>query len=212
MLDGFFPNADLAFGILGTELWSRHGAALALKALPRLGRDGARDFAGRLLISARDWLESTFASPRAHGVLAPWVLHTGLGPEAAGSGYMAQVIAVAVQEGGMPIPRGGGAKLADALVVVHPRAGRHVRDRCPRRRVLSQRRRAHHGGTEATAAPRRRSATSRRRSSTASCSTACEPRGRFRYGTVGDADPLRAVASRRSGKATSASAGRRSST
>ena len=29
---------------------------------------------------------------------------------------MAQVIAVAVQEGGMPIPRGGGAKLADALV------------------------------------------------------------------------------------------------
>ena len=31
MLDGFFPNADLAFGILGTELWSRHGAALGLE-------------------------------------------------------------------------------------------------------------------------------------------------------------------------------------
>ena len=31
---------------------------------------------------------------------------------------MAQVIAVAVQEGGMPIPRGGGAKLADALVAL----------------------------------------------------------------------------------------------
>ena len=29
---------------------------------------------------------------------------------------MAQVIAVAVQEGGMPVPRGGGARLADALV------------------------------------------------------------------------------------------------
>src|SRR5437868_4990746 len=51
-----------------------------------------------------------------HGLLAPWVRHTGLGPEAAGSGYMAQVIAVAVQEGGMPIPHGGGAKLAEALV------------------------------------------------------------------------------------------------
>jgi phytoene dehydrogenase-like protein len=116
MLDGFFPNADLAFGILGTELWSRHGAGLAMKAVRRLGRGGARDFAGELLVSARDWLESTFASERAHGVLAPWVLHTGLGPDAAGSGYMAQVIAVAVQEGGMPIPRGGGAKLAGALV------------------------------------------------------------------------------------------------
>jgi phytoene dehydrogenase-like protein len=116
VLERFFPNADLAFGVLGTELWSRHGAGLALKAMRRLGRDGARDFAGELLVSARDWLETTFASPKAHGVLAPWVLHTGLGPDAAASGYMAQVIAVAVQEGGMPIPVGGGAKLADALV------------------------------------------------------------------------------------------------
>ncbi len=116
MLESFFPNADLAFGVLGTELWSRHGAGLGLKAVRRLGREGSRDFAGQLLVSARDWLETTFASPRAHGVLAPWVLHTGLGPDAAASGYMAQVIAVAVQEGGMPIPRGGGAKLVDALV------------------------------------------------------------------------------------------------
>jgi phytoene dehydrogenase-like protein len=116
MLASFFPSADLAFGILGTELWSRHGARLALKTVRRLGRRGALDFAGRLLVSARDWLEETFASERTHGVLAPWVLHTGLGPDAATSGYMAQVIAVAVQEGGMPIPRGGGAKLADALV------------------------------------------------------------------------------------------------
>ena len=44
------------------------------------------------------------------------MLHTGLGPDAAASGYMAQVIAVAVQEGGMPIPCGGGAVLAESLV------------------------------------------------------------------------------------------------
>jgi phytoene dehydrogenase-like protein len=116
MLGEFFPNADLAFGVLGTELWSRQGAALGLKAVRRLGRRGALDFAGRLLVTARDWLEEAFVSERARGLLAPWVLHTGLGPDAAASGYMAQVIAVAVQEGGMPIPRGGGQKLADALV------------------------------------------------------------------------------------------------
>jgi phytoene dehydrogenase-like protein len=46
------------------------------------------------------------------------VLHTGLGPDAAASGYMASVIAVAVQEGGMPIPRGGGARLAEALAAL----------------------------------------------------------------------------------------------
>jgi phytoene dehydrogenase-like protein len=116
VLERFFPNADLAFGLLGTELWSAAGVALAAKALRRFGRDGLAAFTGELLQTSRDWLEQTFASERAHGLLAPWVLHTGLGPDAAASGFMTQVIAVAVQEGGMAIPRGGGAKLADALV------------------------------------------------------------------------------------------------
>jgi phytoene dehydrogenase-like protein len=115
MLDSFFPNADLAFGVLGTELWSRAGVGLGLKAYRRLGRRGLAEFVGELTISSRDWLSRTFESERAHGLLAPWVLHTGLGPDAAASGYMTQVIAVAVQEGGMPIPRGGGAKLVEAL-------------------------------------------------------------------------------------------------
>ncbi len=116
VLERFFPNADLAFGILGTELWSASGLGFGSKALRRLGRTGVAAFTGELLQTSRDWLETTFASERAHGLLAPWVLHTGLGPDAATSGFMTQVIAVAVQEGGMPIPRGGGAKLADALV------------------------------------------------------------------------------------------------
>ena len=116
VLERFFPKADLAFGLLGTELWSGSGLALAAKAYRRLGRAGLAAFTGDLLQSSRDWLEQTFESTLAHGVLAPWVLHTGLGPDAASSGFMTQVIAVAVQEGGMPIPRGGGAKLAAALV------------------------------------------------------------------------------------------------
>ena len=124
VLERFFPNADLAFGLLGTELWSASGLALALKAYRRLGRAGVAAFTGELLQSSRDWLVETFASDRAHGVLAPWVLHTGLGPDDASSGFMTQVIAVAVQEGGMPIPRGGGAKLADALVqLIRDRGG-----------------------------------------------------------------------------------------
>jgi phytoene dehydrogenase-like protein len=116
VLQRFFPNADLAFGVLGTELWGRGGLSLGLKAYRRLGRTGTAGFTGELLQTSRDWLTATFASERAHGLLAPWVLHTGLGPDAAASGFMTQVIAVAVQEGGMPIPRGGGAKLVDALV------------------------------------------------------------------------------------------------
>jgi phytoene dehydrogenase-like protein len=116
VLDGFFPNADLSFGLLGTELWSRGGAAFAAKLIRRFGHRGLAEFSGNVMISSRDWLQQTFASERAHGLLAPWVLHTGLGPDAASSGFMTQVIAVAVQEGGMPVPKGGGARLADALV------------------------------------------------------------------------------------------------
>jgi phytoene dehydrogenase-like protein len=118
MLDAFFPTADLAFGVLGTELWSKAGLALGARAYRRLGRLGAAEFLGERLVTSRDWLTETFRSERAHGLLAPWVLHTGLGPDAAASGFMTQVIAVAVQEGGMPIPRGGGARLVDALVAL----------------------------------------------------------------------------------------------
>src|SRR4029078_789360 len=116
VLERFRPIADLAFDVLGTELWSSAGVALAAKAVRRLGGAGGLAFLGEVLQSSRAWLETTFASERAHGVLAPWVLHTGLGPDQAASGFMTQVIGVAVQEGGIPIPRGGGAKLADALV------------------------------------------------------------------------------------------------
>jgi phytoene dehydrogenase-like protein len=136
-LDDFLPNADLAFAVLGTELWSRDGLALGLKAYRRLGRRGLVEFTGNVLSSSRDWLTGTFASERAHGLLAPWVLHTGLGPDAAASGFMTQVIAVAIQEGGMPIPRGGGDSLVDALVrLVHDHGGVCETDRDVERIVV----------------------------------------------------------------------------
>ncbi len=119
----FFPNADLAFGVLSTELWSRAGAKLGWKALRRLGRGGLVEFAGNVLTSCRDWTASTFEDERAWGVFAPWVLHTGLGPDAAFSGFMAQVIGVAIELGGMPVPRGGGVKLVDALAGIIRDAG-----------------------------------------------------------------------------------------
>lgn len=119
----FMPNADLAFGVLGAELWSRAGLALALKAYRRLGRRGLLELSGTMLSSCRDWATSTFSSERVHGLLAPWVLHTGIGPDAASSGFMTQVIAVAIEMGGMPVPRGGGVVLVDALAGIVRDAG-----------------------------------------------------------------------------------------
>ena len=119
----FMPTADLAFGVLGTELWSSSGAGLGVKAYRRLGRRGLVEFSGALLASCRDWVTETFAAPEVHGLLAPWVLHTGVGPDAASSGFMTRVIAVAVELGGMPVPRGGGVRLVEALAGIVRDAG-----------------------------------------------------------------------------------------
>jgi phytoene dehydrogenase-like protein len=119
----FMPTADLAFGVLGTELWSSSGAGLGLRAYRRLGRRGLVEFSGGLLVSCRDWVTETFSAPEVHGLLAPWVLHTGVGPDAASSGFMTRVIAVAVELGGMPVPRGGGVRLVEALCAIVRDAG-----------------------------------------------------------------------------------------
>jgi phytoene dehydrogenase-like protein len=95
-----------------------------------------------VLTTARDWLGDTFESEAAHGLLAPWVLHTGLGPDQAASGFMTKVIACALQLGGMPVPKGGGVKLVDALGAVVRDAGGEVRTSAEVERVLVSDRRA----------------------------------------------------------------------
>ena len=139
--DEFMANADLSFGVLGTELWSGAGLGLGQRTLRRLGRRGLLEFAGHALSTCRDWTTATFRSPEAHGLLAPWVLHTGLGPESAVSGFMTQVIACALQLGGMPVPVGGGVKLVDALAGIVRDAGGELRTERRRRADPRHRRR-----------------------------------------------------------------------
>ena len=129
----FMASAEHSFGVLSAELWSQQGLDLARKAYSSFGRRGLLAFAGSSLVSARDWLDATFESERAHGLLAPWVLHTGLGPEQAVSGFMTQVIACAVQLGGMPVPKGGGVRLVEALAAIVRENGGELRTGAGRR-------------------------------------------------------------------------------
>jgi phytoene dehydrogenase-like protein len=136
MFTAFMANADLSFGVLGTELWSPAGLGLGRQALRRFGRRGLLEYVGGVLTTCRDWLGGTFESDAAHGLLAPWVLHTGLGPDQATSGFMTQVIACALQLGGMPVPRGGGAVLVDGLAGIVRDAGGEVRTDADVERIL----------------------------------------------------------------------------
>jgi phytoene dehydrogenase-like protein len=133
----FMASAEHSFGVLSAELWSLQGLTLAHRAYRSFGRRGMLAFAGGALVSARDWLGATFESARAHGLLAPWVLHTGLGPEQAVSGFMTQVIACAIQLGGMPVPRGGGISLVEALAGIVRENGGELRPEADVERVLA---------------------------------------------------------------------------
>ena len=134
--DEFMGGAGIAFGVLGTELWSGQGLSLGRKAYSHYGRRGLVEFAGRTLLSARDWLTETFEREQARGLLAPWVLHTGLGPDQAVSGFMTQVIACSLQLGGMPVPKGGGVKLVEALAAIVREAGGELRTEAEVERIL----------------------------------------------------------------------------
>ena len=134
--DEFMGGVDIAFGVLGTELWSGAGFSLGRKAYSHYGRRGLVEFAGHSLLSARDWLTQTFDDERTRGLLAPWVLHTGLGPDQAVSGFMTQVIACALQLGGMPVPKGGGSKLVEGLATIIRNAGGELRTETDVERIL----------------------------------------------------------------------------
>ena len=84
----------------------------------RLWRRGPRRLAewfGEALAPARGYLETTYRSDAVRDLWAPWVLHTGLGPESAYSAAMAKVIAFAVEAAGCPIAVGGAKTLLAAF-------------------------------------------------------------------------------------------------
>jgi phytoene dehydrogenase-like protein len=114
-LDRMGGDLPLIFGLLGGGLWSMATAKLLAKEAWRRGPRGLGAFFGEALGTARGWLEQTYQSEAFHALWAPWVLHTGLGPEAAYSAQMAKVIAFAVEAAGAPIVRGGAQNLLAAF-------------------------------------------------------------------------------------------------
>ncbi len=114
-LDRMGGDLKLIFGLLGGSLWSRGTLKLLAREGLRRGRRGLAAFFGEALGSARAWLEQGFRSDALQALLAPWVLHAGLGPESAYSGQMARVIAFALEAAGAPIVKGGAGNLLAAF-------------------------------------------------------------------------------------------------
>jgi len=114
-VESLMSRSDLAFGLMTAELWSMAGLGIVARGVRRIGVRGMLEFGSELFSTSRDWLQGNFQSSAIHGLLAPWVLHTGLGPDNATSGFMTALIAVTLELVGMPIPRGGAARLVDGF-------------------------------------------------------------------------------------------------
>ncbi len=118
-LSSFEQESSIGLNLLSTELASPAGFMLALRAgLHFQGIHGMIAYAASLLQTSRDWLQETFSSPLTHGLFAPWVLHTGVGPDAASSGFMNRAIAAVLQRTGLPVPVGGGSRLVSSLAEI----------------------------------------------------------------------------------------------
>jgi len=114
-IDRVGADAPFLFALLGGSLWSRGMLMIVAREAWRRGFRGLANFFGEALGTARGWLESRYQSDLVRALLAPWVLHTGLGPESAYSGQMAKVIAFAIEVAGAPIVKGGAENVLAAF-------------------------------------------------------------------------------------------------
>ena len=111
----FGRNAALVFALLGGQLWSRATLRVLAAETWRRGPRAMAGLLGEALSSARAHLEGRYRASLVRDLFAPWVLHTGLGPESAFSGEMVKVIGFALEAAGAPIVKGGAQTLLDAF-------------------------------------------------------------------------------------------------
>lgn len=114
-MDKLGANAPFLFALLGGRLWSWAMAKTVAREAWRRGPRALSSFFGEALVSARHWLEPHYQSDLFRALMAPWVLHTGLGPESTYSGQMAKVIAFALEAAGAPIVKGGAQNILNAF-------------------------------------------------------------------------------------------------
>jgi len=116
-------HAPLTFGLLGAEIWRRQTAQLLARQAWTGGLQGVSAYFAGAMTSCRDWLASTFSSELVRSLIAPWVLHVGLGPESATSALMARLILFTLEGAGSPMVAGGSARIVHAFAAMIRKSG-----------------------------------------------------------------------------------------
>ena len=108
--------SPLIFGLLHSDLTSDQATEMMKKLM--LAEDGKilSPFAKEFMLTAREFLESRFQSDEWRGVLAPWIIHTGHGPDEVNGGFWMRVFSMATQTAGQSVVIGGAANYVKAMV------------------------------------------------------------------------------------------------
>ncbi|WMD22823.1 NAD(P)/FAD-dependent oxidoreductase [Achromobacter seleniivolatilans] len=134
----FGNDAALTFGLLGQNPYGAGMFKLLFKEWRKRGMDGLAAFAAASMEPFRRWAERELQSDAARAMIAPWVLHTGLGPDDACSALIGKLTFAAVVAGGMPVVKGGGSGIVAALAKVIERHGGRLLTSTPVERILTQ--------------------------------------------------------------------------
>ncbi len=114
----FTEDAALTFGLLGQNPYSGSMLKLLFSQWRQRGVDGLLDFAKSGIESFRRWSERELQHDFSRALMAPWVLHTGLGPDEASSALIGKLTFAAVVAGGMPVVKGGSYRIVEAFTKV----------------------------------------------------------------------------------------------
>lgn len=134
----FGEDAELTFGLLGKNPYGMAMLKLLFGQWRKRGVDGLAAFAADSLETFRRWSERALRSDLARALIAPWVLHSGLGPDDAGSALIGKLTFACVVSGGMPVVKGGGSRLVAALANVIEQHGGRLMTNTQVERVLVQ--------------------------------------------------------------------------
>lgn len=118
LMSNFEGNSEFVFHMLSNEPLSWSSIRTLVKTARKKGLKEFKREVGSMIKSADKLLDQYFESDLIKALFAPWILHTGLGPNDAAGNIMMQVLVFSLEAAGMPIPKGGGDQLVKALMKI----------------------------------------------------------------------------------------------
>lgn len=118
LLKKFEADSELVFHLLSHEPQDWSSIFTVIKTARKKGLKEFKRDAGFMAKSADKLLGQYFESDLIKALFAPWILHTGLGPNDAAGSIMIQILIFSLEAAGIPIPKGGGGQLVNALMKI----------------------------------------------------------------------------------------------